>query len=474
MYVSLHVCFRYFDHSSGKILEDFIGFAKCDSTTGESLAAAFIAQLTAAGVNIDNMRGQGYDGAANMSGIHRGVKTRIQQLIPRATYTHCKAHSLNLAIIHASKEQHPRNMMQIVQEVAFAFDYSAKRLLRFQEVLGENDADRAEMERRTKLKTLCETRWAARADALYTFKAAFGTVVRTLDELGQNNDAKAVAFKAAVSQFSFVITLVAVEHVLSACVALSKQLQSPSCDLLQAVVEAGVVKAQVEAERNDPLVWQALYEKAAEMAQSIDVLPTFPRAGRQANRPNAPAANASEYWRINMYLPFVDHLLAELDSRLLQGNERYCIQHLLPSRISAITDQQIDDIFDAASPDLNDDRGTFYRECKRWKTRCDQVVTNSTECLQDVVAALPEDLYPNVARCFHLLLAMPVSTASAERSFSSMRRLKTYLRSTMTTNRLSGLGLLHIHRDRELSAATVVDRFAERKQRRLALIFQDN
>ncbi|KAH3713260.1 hypothetical protein DPMN_073047 [Dreissena polymorpha] len=55
------------------------------------------------------------------------------------------------------------------------------------------------MERRTKLETLCETRWAARADAIFTFKASFGTAVPTLEDIAQHNDAKAGAYKAAIT-----------------------------------------------------------------------------------------------------------------------------------------------------------------------------------------------------------------------------------------------------------------------------------
>ena len=67
---------------------------------------------------------------------------------------------------------------------------------------------------------------------------------------------------------------------------------------------------------------------------------------------------------------------------------------------------------------------------------------------------------------------MPVSTATAERSFSTMRRVKAYLRSTMTTERMSGLGLLNIYQERAINAEQVVDIFARRKERRLALIFK--
>ena len=53
-----------------------------------------------------------------------------------------------------------------------------------------------------------------------------------------------------------------------------------------------------------------------------------------------------------------------------------------------------------------------------------------------------------------------------------MRRVKTYLRSTMSTQRMSGLGLLNIYREREINAERVVDVFARRKERRLALLFR--
>jgi hypothetical protein len=42
---------------------------------------------------------------------------------------------------------------------------------------------------------------------------------------------------------------------------------------------------------------------------------------------------------------------------------------------------------------------------------------------------------------------MHLSTATTERSFSVLRRLKTYLRTTMLQDRLTSLAVLHVHRD---------------------------
>jgi len=111
--------------------------------------------------------------AANMSEIHRGVQARIRAEIPGAIYTHCKAHNLNLAIVHASEEVYARNMMGTVQTIANAFNASAKRFLRFQVNLDGDTKCRESMDRRTKLQSFCETRWAARSDALHTFLCSF-------------------------------------------------------------------------------------------------------------------------------------------------------------------------------------------------------------------------------------------------------------------------------------------------------------
>ena len=43
------------------------------------------------------------------------------------------------------------------------------------------------------------------------------------------------------------------------------------------------------------------------------------------------------------------------------------------------------------------------------------------------------------------MLVLPVTSCEAERSFSALRRIKNYLRSTMTEERLTGLALLNIH-----------------------------
>ncbi|KAH3833370.1 hypothetical protein DPMN_106677 [Dreissena polymorpha] len=76
-----------------------------------------------------------------------------------------------------------------------------------------------------------------------------------------------------------------------------------------------------QAERADEMVWDALYEKSVALAEEFGMDPLMSRhAGRHRHMPKAPSATPSQYWKMNMYLPFMDHLPQELDSRLLQGH----------------------------------------------------------------------------------------------------------------------------------------------------------
>ncbi|XP_028044471.1 zinc finger MYM-type protein 1-like, partial [Rhopalosiphum maidis] len=63
-----------------------------------------------------------------------------------------------------------------------------------------------------------------------------------------------------------------------------------------------------------------------------------------------------------------------------------------------------------------------------------------------------------------IICSLPISVATAERSFSTLRRLKTWLRSTIGEERLNGLALLHIHKDIPIDIENIITRFAEQKK----------
>ncbi len=68
-------------------------------------------------------------------------------------------------------------------------------------------------------------------------------------------------------------------------------------------------------------------------------------------------------------------------------------------------------------------------------------------------------MFPEVTKVMNLLAVVPATSATAERSFSCLRRLKTWLRSTMTQSRLNHLAVLHAYRDMEPDMAKILAEF---------------
>ena len=73
--------------------------------------------------------------------------------------------------------------------------------------------------------------------------------------------------------------------------------------------------------------------------------------------------------------------------------------------------------------------------------------------------------YPSTKTLLHIFATLPVTTSTTERSFSALKYIKNYLRSTMNENRLNGLAHLYINRDIELDYADVIDEFSKTHHR---------
>ncbi len=109
-------------------------------------------------------------------------------------------------------------------------------------------------------------------------------------------------------------------------------------------------------------------------------------------------------------------------------------------------------------------------EVNRWKFRWRQKESPSpSELAED--AALSRS-YPNISVLLKVLVTLPVSTATPERTFSTLGRLFTDQRATMLPGRLSNLAILASYKT-ELDALNldkVIDRYAQKSERRLDFI----
>ena len=75
----LAICVRYVDETALPkcVREDFVGIVSPEETTGVYLAAVILDKLRVLGLDVAQLRGQGYDGGSNMSGRISGVQVEI-------------------------------------------------------------------------------------------------------------------------------------------------------------------------------------------------------------------------------------------------------------------------------------------------------------------------------------------------------------------------------------------------------------
>ena len=96
------VVLRFVD-KDGFVRERFFGVVYVSDTVAFTLKKEIYSLLSSYNLDIQNIRGQGYDGASNMRGESNGLQALISHDCPYAYYIHCFAHHLQLALVVASK-----------------------------------------------------------------------------------------------------------------------------------------------------------------------------------------------------------------------------------------------------------------------------------------------------------------------------------------------------------------------------------
>ena len=78
---------------------------------------------------------------------------------------------------------------------------------------------------------------------------------------------------------------------------------------------------------------------------------------------------------------------------------------------------------------------------------------------------------PNIYTALKLIATIPVTSCKCERAVSFLRRLKTYLRSTMSQNQLNFLAIKAVHREIDIHQLAIVQRFARKYPHRMEIFY---
>lgn len=449
--------------------EDFLCFVKADDTTGEGLANTILSTLNELGVDMKNLIGQGYDGASAMKGSFKGVQAVVKKSFPQALYVHCSSHSLNLALCHSCSVPCARNCIGIVKAVTTFLKASPKRTAVLQSCIKSNFPS-------TKWETLtamCGTRWVENHNSLLKFKEIYKAIVETLENISESTDietsSKASSFLKSMLGSEFVVCLCLLANIFTATLSVCKVLQSPYCDLKSAVDHIDNIVTHFENIRSTiDIEFPKTFKTAESMLSDVGEVIQIPRvASSQPHRSNFSSKDPETFFRQSVAIPILDDLIQQLKSRFSDHRELLgTLQGLIPTSTSETIDVDTLRLYENMI-DLEVVAGEYSLWRVFWKNKLEQ---DKPSCAIEALSECNKELFPNIFTLLNIFSSLPVTTATAERTFSTLRRLKTYLRNACGQDRLSGLALMSVHRNRNILTEKVIDEFARKKNRRTEFV----
>jgi len=162
-----------------------------------------------------------------------------------------------------------------------------------------------------------------------------------------------------------------------------------------------------------------------------------------------PDTKSKEGFQKNVCFPVLDSLLTEIHSRFAETNCSVLkgIQSLNPASDSFADASCLQPFAELYSADLTDLSHELH-QAKRLVERLDRNDKPNTMLTFLSYLERCKEAFPELCRIGRIAVALPVSTASCERSFSCLRHLKTWVRNSMANDKLDSVAILAIERER--------------------------
>ncbi|XP_047127720.1 52 kDa repressor of the inhibitor of the protein kinase-like [Hydra vulgaris] len=428
------------DVSNQEQLTVILRFVECDTvsdSSGKGLFDTFLERAKELKLNMLDCRGQSYDNGSNMKGKNSGVQSQILQTNPKALYVLCANHCLNLVVVDSAKSStRALSFFGVLSRLYTIFSSSTQRwsiLKEHVEIAVKNQSD---------------TRWESRINCIKPLRYYFGNVLIALEKLEEyaieKKDGKtateARSLITYISDWAFLLSIVIWYEILFQVNKTSKLIQffGISLDVMENEIRA--TEAFLEKYRENG--FSSAETTAREIAEELNIPRNFPsiRNNRKKNclimKETTKAKSLFQAYKDNTLLLKCQNFhnkMGDIDPFEMEMELKRFIHLVLE----------------------NDEK---------LKTAIHFLNYINSKCLQEV--------YPNVAIALRVLLTCPVTAATAERSFSKLKLIKNFHRSTMTQDRLSSLAILSIESycARKINCDHLIEVFSDSKVRRKHLV----
>ena len=447
------IIYRY--EIGGQPVERFWGFFNPDGQNAEALSEVVIGELTKQiGNQTHKLIAQCYDGAAVMSGAANGVQARVKQIYSQAYYIHCYAHQFNLVLQKASSiNSSARIFFSNLSGFPVFFSRSTLRTKVLDDIVQQ------------RLPRLAQTRWMFNirtVNAVYENKEALIECLDEISHLPNIDDTtrrESCGLLAHLEDEQFLYWLEFFHRIMPHADILFKMLQQRNIDAVKVNHCITSFKLTIETIRNTGV--DSMEKRLQETAH----IPPRKRRREEHRTSEAKEVCDAIICHINDRFAFTNHLVS---SRLVDVN-------LFPSFAKIFPEKELEEAV-RTYPSLV--KAQLRTELEVLYSRSDFHKADGAVAMLQILIEnnLHEDTFQQLSELLRIIVTTPMTSSEPERCFSTLKRIKTFLRNTMTEDRLSALAMLAVEKKlvnniRDFNNK-VIDKFAATKTRRMDFLYK--
>ena len=314
-------------------------------------------------------------------------------------------------------------------------------------------------------RVLCPTRWTVRAVSLQSVIDNYEVLLQVWQEalngsLDGEMRARIIGVEAQMMKFNFLFGVFLGSLILRHSDNLSKTLQHKALPAAEGQRIAKLTLSVLQKMRSDEqfaAFYQWVIQEQARFGVSDPCLPRKRHAPQRFEVGSSTGefhVTPEAHYR-QIYYGALDHVVGAIRDRFDQpgyNTYRNLEELLLKACRGENYNAELDFVCEFYKDDLS--KAQLDSQLPLLQPLCETEGKNEIITLHDVVhilgglSSVASVAFSFVWTVMKLLLVMPATNASSERSFSALRRIKTYLRTTMTQERLNNLLLLHVNKDK--------------------------
>ena len=494
----LSICCRWV--VEGHSEEHFITILHIRALDSETLAHAITTYMESHGLDFKKLIGQGYDGAAPFSGRNTGVQKRMRTLSGHALYIHCSCHRLQLASIQAAESvPQIQKFFGMLLNLWKLFYYSPKKAEKLKEV--QSVLNHPEL----KVVKPSSTRWLSHERCVRAVRKELPAILITLQDLYETTgDAEAFGVQSILSSFAGVATVIILCEILNLIATLNCFMQRKATDFSRLKVILDSILDQLKCLKREDADWCSEVESTVATLESEHEIAVHTSVG--VSRRSSVSNTTLESFRNTVVIPYVDKLVENIQSRFSGEGVAVVVAMSIfnPVALPKADDPSFltygkEEIKQLAAFYGHEAEVKFQGEMFKFPPVVDGEVLTSEwpvfrrALLHEKQAFMSsknltksptfQQLYPAIQssdayggifsemfKLMNIILALPVGTATVERSFSQMKMIKTRLRNRLNDSNLTRLMRIAIEGPElnSVNFAEILDIFKQ-KNRRISL-----